>query len=319
MFHLMNNLLREQDLAYAVEVFDSRECLVGEGPVWDQEHRRVVWVDVLGSRILWRNFDGSGIGVISTPSHVGAVLPTSDQRWIVCLRDGIFLTSLEQQDYVEVIKFPLIFASDGTSPVAMRANDAKVDPSGIIYCGVIPYDTVINSSRGALYALSRDGLVTAISGTTLSNGIGWSPDGHTMYFVDSALGRVDKFSFNQYPDATTRSVFATFEQSECLPDGLAVDSEGNVWVALWGGGCVLGFDSSGQSIGKINIPAVLVTSCAFAGDDLTKMIVTSSRLDLANGEVGGMTYLVSMPLAGVPQTLAQVGELQSRDTFDLRS
>jgi sugar lactone lactonase YvrE len=292
-------------LDFPVHVFDERPCLTGEGPVWDGSNLRVVWVDVLGSRVLWRSLSEGTIGECDMPSHVGAVLPTVSSDWLVFLQDGVYLTRLDGAlpDLIE--KFPIAAPDQDLDPL-VRANDAKVGPDGIAYVGVMAYDTEKFPNSGALYRLEQGILTVSIPGTTLSNGIDWSPDGQTMYHVDSARGTIEAFNFESGPILDTRRVIAYVDPSLGVPDGMSVDVEGNLWIGLWDGGGIVGMDASGDMFGFLPIPCQHATSCAFVGNDLRTLVVTTARFDLEPDPMFGATFIVEMPVAGRPQSRAHV-------------
>ena len=292
-------------LDFSVHVFDERPCFTGEGPAWDGVNSRVVWVDVLGSRVLWRSLSDGTSGECGMPSHVGAALPTDSSNWLAFLQDGVYLTRLDgaQPDLLE--KFPIAEPDNDQIPL-VRANDAKVGPDGIAYVGVMAYDTQQFPGSGAVYRLKHGNLTVAIPGTTLSNGMDWSPDGRTMYHIDSARGTVEAFDYASGPILDTRRVIAHIDPLFGIPDGMSVDVEGNLWVGLWDGGGVVGLDASGDVFGFLPIPCQHATSCAFVGNDLRTLVVTTARFDLEPAPLFGATFAVDMPVAGRPQSRAVV-------------
>lgn len=294
-----------QQLDFPVHVFDERRCFTGEGPVWDERNMRVVWVDVLESRVLWRSLLDGTVGEIGMPSHVGAVLPMEDSSWLALLQDGVYRLGMDSAALELIEHFP-VPDPRADQPVPMRANDGKVSPSGTAYVGVMAYDTERFPHSGCVYRLTEDGLVAAIPGTTLSNGIDWSPDGRTMYHIDSAHGTVEAFDYTSVPVLETRRVIARVEPSVGIPDGMSVDSEGNLWIGLWDGRGVLGMDAAGGVFGHLSIPGQHVTSCAFVGSDLRKLVVTTAAFDQGPGDLVGATFLVEMPVAGRHQARVQL-------------
>jgi len=284
-------------LNYPVNAFDGRQCLTGEGPVWDDRSMRVVWVDILTARVLWRSLLDETFGEIDTPSHVGAVLPSEDSDWLAFLQDGAYRVGLDGTRLELIEYFPTPNPRRECVP-PMRANDAKVGPDGIPYVGVIAYDAHRFPHSGSVYQLTPDGLIAAIPETTLSNGMDWSPDGRTMYHIDSAHGTVEAFDYTTAPILETRRLIAHVDRSLGIPDGMSVDSEGNLWIGLWDGGGVLGMDASGKVLGLIPIPCHHVTSCAFVGNDLRSLVVTTAQFELGPGALFGATFMVDMPVAG---------------------
>jgi len=246
-----------------VDIFDSRECRLGEGPHYDERTQRVYWVDILNSLILWRAFDGGDSGSIPTAGHVGACVPRESGGLAVCLPEGV----IDPETGTWLARYP-------TPTEGLRSNDAKADPRGRLWHGTMAYDE--GQGRGALYRLDPDSSESKLmlEGATVSNGMGWSPDGRTMYYIDSPLKRVDAFDFDM--DTGTlrnRRPFATIDDG--FPDGMCVDAEGGLWVAIWMGHKVIRFLPDGSPDRVLDLPVPKVTSCAFAGPRLDTLIVTT--------------------------------------------
>jgi sugar lactone lactonase YvrE len=245
-----------------VDIFDNRECRLGEGPHYDERTERVYWVDILSSLILWRSFDGAESGSIPTPGHVGAAVPRASGGLAVCLPEGVIDTATG--DWLTRYPTP----TDG-----LRSNDAKADPRGRLWHGTMAYDE--GEGRGALYRLDAPGETELmLSGVTVSNGMGWSPDGTRMYYIDSPTKRVDVFDFDMGSGSLgQRRQFAAI--GDGYPDGMCVDAEGGVWVATWMGHKVIRFLPDGSLDRVLELPVPKVTSCAFAGPRLDTLIVTT--------------------------------------------
>ncbi|MFE3195800.1 SMP-30/gluconolactonase/LRE family protein [Nocardia sp. NPDC059240] len=162
-------------------------------------------------------------------------------------------------------------AGDG---VGSRLNDAKVDPRGRLLAGTMAEEGGVGGS--ALYRVDPDGTLSMLrTGVTISNGLGWSPDGRTLYYADSPTRRVDAFDYDL--DSGTIGAgrpFAYFADGD--PDGLTVDAEGNVWVAVWGAGQVRAFDPDGTLRTTVEVGPSQVSSCTFAGPDLDVLVITTA-------------------------------------------
>jgi sugar lactone lactonase YvrE len=243
-------------------VFDSRECRLGEGPFYDETTDRVYWVNVLDSLVLWRSFDGTDSGFIATRGHVGAAVPRTAGGLVTCLPEGV--ADATSGDWLA--RYP---AADG-----LRSNDAKADPRGRLWHGTMAYDE--GTGRGALYRLDPGAGESAmmVPEVTVSNGMGWSPDGTRMYYIDSPTKRVDVLDFDMETGAVEgRRPFATVQEG--FPDGMCVDAEGGLWVAIWLGHKVIRFLPDGSVDRVLELPVPKVTSCAFAGPDFGTLIVTT--------------------------------------------
>ena len=162
----------------------------------------------------------------------------------------------------------------------VRMNDGACDPQGRFWAGTMAYDE--SPGAGVLYRLELDGSCTRVlTGLTISNGIGWSPDGATMYLADSGTGRVEAFDFDGGSgDISRRRTLVRIEQPGVVPDGLTVDEDGGIWVALWGGGAIQRYAPDGSVLATVRLPVDRPTSCAFGGPDRATLFVTTARAGL---------------------------------------
>ncbi|HKD95958.1 MAG TPA: SMP-30/gluconolactonase/LRE family protein [Micromonosporaceae bacterium] len=276
----------------SVAVFDARRCALGEGPYFDDRTGRFGWVDILGSRVLWsRPADGS-TGELSMPGHVGAAVPRRDGGLVVCLPAGPAL--LDPDGTVRALgsysdaDAEALGAAPPPGP-ALRSNDAKADRVGRLWVGTMAYDE--SPGAGALYRLDpgAPGPVRVFGDLTVSNGLGWSPDGTVMYYIDSPTGGVDAFDYD--PDTGTlsgRRIFAMIDTG--FPDGLCVDADGGVWVAIWLGSAVRRYRPDGRLDRVVPVPTPQVTSCAFGGDGFRTLVITTAAVDQPDDDAAGLTY-----------------------------
>jgi sugar lactone lactonase YvrE len=266
-----------------VDVFDDRVCAVGEGPYFDERTGRVGWVDILGCRVLWRDLATGETGAIPTPAHIGAAVPREGGGLVLCLPDG---PALVDPDGTLHILDPY----DVVDP-SMRSNDAKADPVGRLWVGTMAYEST--PGAGALYRLDpgATGPVRVLSGVTISNGLGWSPDGGRMYHADTPTQRIDVYDYDlSTGEMTGRREFVTVE-GPGSPDGLCVDADGGVWVAVWDGGRVCRYTPDGALERTVRVPTPQVSSCAFAGPELDLLVITTAAQDGSVGAPGaGLTY-----------------------------
>ncbi|MEU0451680.1 SMP-30/gluconolactonase/LRE family protein [Streptomyces sp. NPDC006129] len=250
------------------EVAVRAEAELGEGPTWDAVAGRLLWIDILGSRVHTYDPVTGRRTIRRTEQHVGAVKPRAGGGLVLNLRDGVGLLD-----------------PDGTfrwlhhEPVpGRRANDAAIAPDGALWAGTMRYDEA--PGGGTLSRVTGEGTVEVVlDDVAVSNGTGWSPDGRLMYYIDSPTRRVDVFD---YADGriSGRRTLAVIEEDAGFPDGLTVDAEGCVWVALWQGSAVRRYTPGGELDRVIELPVPLVTACAFGGPDLTDLYVTTARTGL---------------------------------------
>jgi sugar lactone lactonase YvrE len=272
--------------AVAEPVGDARAVL-GEGPYWVPEDDCLLWVDIIGGK-LHRTYFPSGetatmdLGSVSAafPAVGGGILTAGGSRLALHL-------PAERGERWTVRVIAEVPAREG-----IRFNDAGVDPAGRVWVGSMHTDE--SEPLGALYRLDAGGvLTTVVKGVTVSNGLGWSPDGSRMYYADSPMRRIDMFDYDPATgEAFQRRVLADLSAFDGVPDGLTVDADGFLWVAIWGGGVLRRFTPDGTQDAVIEVPVSQPTSCAFGGPGMTDLYVTTASVGLTEAE------LRQQPLAG---------------------
>ncbi|WP_330457659.1 SMP-30/gluconolactonase/LRE family protein [Streptomyces sp. NBC_00820] len=274
------------------EVAVRAEAALGEGPTWDSATGRLLWVDILGMRVHTYDPATGRRTVRTTEQHVGAAKPRAGGGLVLNLRDGVGL--LDPDDTFRWLHH---------EPVpGRRANDAAVAPDGSLWAGTMRYDEA--PGGGTLSRLTGAGTVETVPvDVTVSNGTGWSPDGRLMYYVDSPTRRVDVFDHDgDGGGIRNRRPLAEIEEGAGYPDGLTVDAEGCVWVALWDGGAVRRYTPAGKLDRVITLPTPRTTACAFGGPDLTDLYVTTAREGLPTSDpLAGSLLIIPNTSQGLPQ------------------
>ena len=247
--------------------------LLTEGPRWHAERGELLWVDILG-RALHRGRPGpdgalASVESITLDRHVGAVAPATSGGYVLAAATGFL--------YVDDAGAARELAQPAAGDRDVRMNDGACDAHGRFWAGTMAYDE--SPGAGTLYRLELDGsCTTVLTGLTISNGIGWSPDGTTMFLADSGTGRVDAFDFDAGSgDISRRRTIIAIEEPGVAPDGLTVDEDGGIWVALWGGGAVRRYRPDGGLLTTVSMPVDRPTSCAFGGLDRSTLFVTTAR------------------------------------------
>jgi sugar lactone lactonase YvrE len=247
----------------------------GEGPMWDPATRALHWVDMLAGDVLALHGD-TGLRRVHVGQVAAAVRPRAAGGFVVAVERGF---AVLDESWAEVRPVVEVW----TDP-SVRMNEGGCDPRGRFYCGSMAYDAA--PGRGALYRLDPDGSVEVVlSGVTISNGLAWSAGGAQVWYVDSPTQRVDVFDFD--PDAgrfANHRPFVRIPVEQGAPDGIALDREGGVWVALWDGGAVHRYSPDGRLDAVVELPVRRVTACAFGGPDLDELYITTSREGVPAGE-----------------------------------
>jgi sugar lactone lactonase YvrE len=247
-------------LRVSVDLLFDAHAELAEGPRWDAAGRRLLWVDIERGE-LYVNGRATPVG-----ARVGACAPTDSGDVLLALEDRLALLSGKT-----LVHFPW--------PAGVRANDGACDPQGRFWVGSMALDQ--RPGAAALYRWDGVELVQQLEGLTISNGIGWSPDETRMYFIDTPTKRVDVFDYDG--EIHDRRTFAAIDRGS--PDGLALDDEGCIWVALYGGGAVQRFTPDGALDRTVEIPATNVTACCFYGSSL--VVTGDGRVWVTDVGVGG--------------------------------
>ncbi|WP_421724952.1 SMP-30/gluconolactonase/LRE family protein [Bauldia sp.] len=273
-------------------------AIVGEGPVWDASAGVLRWVDIAAPAIHCYDPATGENRMDPCPHLVSAVLPAEDGRMVAISQNG-----LEALDVATGALRPLYDPEAHLS--TNRFNDAKTDSRGRIWAGSMSLDASMPS--GSLYCFDTLRSARAVDGGfQISNGLGWSPDDTRFYFVDSALGTVFVYDFDvETGTVANREAFLTFEPEEGKPDGMCVDSAGNVWVAMWDGWRVGCYDPSGDLIRTVDMPVPRPSSCYLGDDDLKTLYITSASIRLPasvleEAPLSGSLFAIDVDVPGLP-------------------
>ncbi|MBB5640474.1 SMP-30/gluconolactonase/LRE family protein [Cryobacterium roopkundense] len=269
-----------------VEVALEAAAELAESPWWDTERAELLWVDIPKGEI--HHFDpASGTDhSITVGQPVGTVVGRRSGGVVCAVRDGIGYADLETGAFELVAPVEADRASN-------RMNDGACDANGRLWVGTMNADLV--PGAGSLYRVSADlAADRMISPVSISNGLDWSPDGRTFYYVDSLTRQIDAYDFE--PGTGTLRRRRTLVKTPGLvatPDGMAVDAEGCLWVAMWEGGSVLRYSPAGELLTVVDLPVTRVTSVAFGGARLDQLFITSARAGLTSEQL-----MHDEPLAG---------------------
>ncbi|PPH35561.1 SMP-30/gluconolactonase/LRE family protein [Rathayibacter sp. AY1E3] len=255
-----------------------------EGPLWDPRGDTLIWVDQYAGLVRSATPEGTSFLLrppIAFDGPVGAVVGDVRGGWLVAAADGLWSLSPEGTVPPVVDVLP----RDG---VHRRMNDGKVDPAGRFWFGTMAMDK--RSGAGSLYALDQGVVTEAVPEVTISNGLAWSPDGGTMHYIDTPTHRIDRYLTEG--SALRRDGSLDLSSRPGSPDGMTIDDEGALWVAMWGASAVHRYDPSGELIGVVHVDAPQVSSVTFGGPDLDTLFITTSREDYSPADAA------AHPLAG---------------------
>ena len=259
-----------------------------EAPCWDPRDERLLWVDIPNRTVYAMSWASGNVTTVTTLEEVSAVLPLADAGEVLACRSG--LTASADPDR---IRLPIESHRSWA-----RTNDAACDPAGRLWVGTMADDA--SPGTGTLYRVEPDWSCHAVVGDlTISNGLGWSPSGDLMYVIDSATRALDVFDYDIATGAVdARRTLVDTSEWPGLPDGLAVDVEGAIWVAFYGGSAVRRFAPDGHLLATVEVPTENPTSCAFAGPALDQLVITTARA--SDQSSGGDLYVLRPGTTGLP-------------------
>lgn len=288
-----------------IDVFSPVTAALGEGPVWDSQHGRLVWVDIDGRAVHVTSGDGATTRSYATPEKVGAAALHRDGGLLLAHGTGFARLSLEDGAIEQIADAP------GADPALVRMNDGQVDPAGRFWAGTLTYG---DPRIAKLYRLDAGGAVaTVVEGVTISNGLAWSAGGETLFYIDTPTRSIVRFAFE--PAGGTLGERAVHSDTSALsgsPDGMTIDADGNLWVAFWGGWCVRCFSGAdGSLLEEVQVPVQQPSSVAFGGDDLRRLHVTSASVGLSDDDLreqpgAGRVHAFEPGVRGVPARIASV-------------
>ncbi|MEA5617831.1 SMP-30/gluconolactonase/LRE family protein [Cronbergia sp. UHCC 0137] len=269
---------------------------LGEGPVWDSTHQLLYWVDIYNHRVNQFNPATGQNLFFNVGDVVGSIALAGTDRLIMAQRDGLTFLNLQTGEVSPIIPVEANMPDN-------RFNDGKCDPQGRFWFGSMS----AGKNQASLYRYDLDGSLDKMeTGLTISNGLGWSPDERTFYLTDSPQQKIYAYKFDPLTgNISDRRTFVDLTNESFYPDGLTVDSQGNIWSAMWDGWCVICFNPQGKETLRINLPVQRPTSCTFGGKDLQTLYITTASIGLSEKEIqksfySGDLFAVLTDITGLP-------------------
>ncbi|MEZ4614958.1 MAG: SMP-30/gluconolactonase/LRE family protein [Caldilineaceae bacterium] len=286
-------------MAMDVQLLVDNRSLVGEGALWDEQAQVLYWVDILSNMLYCYDPTSGENRSWDVGQHVGTVVLRERGGVMLALRDGFAGFDLTTGALTMI-------ADPEAHIIGNRFNDGKCDPGGRFWAGTMAYED--QSVQGSLYRLDADLSVhKMLEDIGISNGIVWSLDQRTMYYIDSIAHTVRAFDYNNKSGAISNERVVIQVMNEMgLPDGMAIDAEGMLWVAHFGGSCVRRWNPiTGQIIGRVALPTAQITSCAFGGRNFDTLYITSAadgydEEDFAREPHAGALFATQPGVRGVP-------------------
>lgn len=258
---------------------------LGEGPLWDTQNNAICWVDILNGKIHELSLRDESHKTYSVGCMVGCIALCDDGNFILASTEGIGFLDRKMGE-ITYVDHPEEHIPEN------RFNDGKCDPMGRLWVGSMSLFEA--PGAGSVYMFEKGQSTKRIDETTISNGLAWSSDYSTFYFIDTPTGTVSGYDFDKITGKISKKkIVLEIPEKEGFPDGMTIDAEGMLWIAHWGGWQVTRWNpKTGELLQRIKMPAAKITSCTFGGKDLKDLYVTSAKEGLTDEE------LQNQPLAG---------------------
>lgn len=281
------------------------QCFLGEGPYWHSELQCFFWVDIEKGKLFQYHLESGQTKTYSFPHRLAVVLEGKDNQLILGLDRKLASFDLKTEELKWLTEVEPDFHLH-------RFNDGKVDPKGRIWIGTL--STLFTEGAGSLYKVGKDlKPVKQLDQLTISNGMAWTEDNQTFYFIDTPTRQIKAFSFDiETGDIRFDRIAVEIPEELGFPDGMCIDTEGMLWVAHYGGSGVYRWNPiSGKLLDKIDLPVPHVTSCAFGGKDMDTLLITTAQENLSDTKLkefpmSGNVFLVKTASKGFPGNRASI-------------
>jgi sugar lactone lactonase YvrE len=288
--------------ALTAELEFQHDALLGEGPVWDSRTQRLYWVDIEGYKVHCHDPATRAHRAIDVGQYVGSAAVRTAGGLVLALKSGFAILDLETE------KITPIADAESHLP-GNRFNDGKCDPAGRFWAGTLHLDEEHGEGKGNLYCLHADHNVQLkVPGVWISNGLAWTRDEKTMYYIDTPKQCVVAYDYDKATGAIAnpRTVIKVDGSEMGYPDGMAIDEEDMLWIAHWDGGHVCRWNpQTGAELAEIKVPVTRPTSCVFGGENFETLYITSARTrlsaeKLARQPLAGSVFKCSPGVRGLP-------------------
>ncbi|MEF3327570.1 SMP-30/gluconolactonase/LRE family protein [Oceanobacillus oncorhynchi] len=281
------------------ELVQDEKAHLGESPSWDSEGQVLYWIDSARGNLYIYDPKNERNRKMEIGEHIGSVAPKNEQEVIMATESGIYLFHLETEKKT--------FITNPNKHSENIFNDGKCDPFGRFWVGTVN-GVDAEKFTGELFCLQLDySIATKIQSVGCSNGITWSPDYQTMYYIDTLAYKIVAFDYDlNTGDINNKRTVVIIPEKFKLPDGMSGDMEGNLWVAHWDAGVICCWDPNNRNLLEtIKLPVPRVTSCVFGGEKRNELYVTSARTGLTEKELAshpysGGLFRINMDVQGLP-------------------
>lgn len=281
------------------------QCFLGEGPIWIKKHQSFFWVDIENGTLFKMAFPSQEVKTFKFPGRLAVALEGKGNELILGLDRSLIRFDLQTGKQEKLLEIEQDFQLH-------RFNDGKVDPKGRIWIGTL--STLFTEGAGSLYRISEDLTVDKkLEDLTISNGMAWTEDQSTFYFIDSPTQKVQEFGFDAVSgDISFKRIAIDVPKEIGTPDGMCIDQEGMLWIAQYGGSGVYRWNpKTGELLDKIELPVPHITSCAFGGPNLDQLLITTAQENLSPDQLSqfpqsGDVFLVQVRIGGFETNVGKI-------------
>ena len=285
------------------QLFHDTKCRLAEGIFWHPIQHKLYWIDIEGKRIHRCNENASAHETCSVPEKIGTIAPMKNGNLLAALASGIAEVNFNEETCDYKVKI------DENNPQT-RFNDGKCDTKGRFWAGTM--DVEVEESIGSLYRIDSDYSYTShVKNVGVSNGLVWSLEDQFFYYIDSPKGTITRYNFNSLSgEISNPEILLKIPKSDGSPDGMTIDNEGNLWVALWDGYKLIRVHpETGKITDQIKLPVPRVSCCTFGGKDLNTLFITTARDGLSEDQLrkyplSGSIFRIDLDIKGTEVNFA---------------
>ena len=256
----------------------AKNLQLGEGCVWDEKRNAIHYIDINCFKVFTYYIETKKIKTFDIQDYIGCVVLDKENNLIVCARNKIIKLNVETGEKIVICTIE--------QEPHLRFNDGKCDVNGNLWVGSMPMEiTEENKCTGKLYCIKNNKVVATHNGFTIPNGLAWTKDQKTFYHIDTTTHKIFAYDVENEYHITNKREVVHIDEVVGAPDGMCIDENDNLWVAIWGGSRVICFDPrTGEKIDEIIMSDENITCCTFAGENLDVMYVTTAE----NVDMGGL-------------------------------
>ncbi|MEM0016435.1 MAG: SMP-30/gluconolactonase/LRE family protein [Saccharolobus sp.] len=272
-------------------VLSNYKAVLGEGPVYDKELNKLFWVDIEGKKIIINDLNTGTETFYDTQDLVSSLCVIDERRIIATIRHGFYIIDLKNNSLNKLGEVESNIEYN-------RFNDGKCDKMGRYWAGTM--NMLERKPTGNFYKFDGNNITKVLEGLTVSNGLGWDYEDKVMYLIDTPTRKVFVFDFDlKKGEIYNKRVAVDFGNEPGNPDGMAVDAEGNIWVAHWGGGKVTRWNpKNGKKLFEIKVPATYVTSITFGTPEMNQIFITTAGK--SQDPLAGKLFTTKVDVKGLP-------------------